>query len=116
LWLTLPADYVLRRSLATLSQSEASGPIHEGVTEVVAVTEIPGRGRMPHDQRHAMSYTVAPLPAGQCSPSLAHIPLLYDKSATRRCLVNRLSAAATQRMRRRLPPAVELVDVADRFS
>jgi spermidine synthase len=108
-WLRLPADYVLQRSLATLSQSERLVAIHEGVTEVVAVTEIPGRGRSLMTNGHAMSSTA--LLDQRYMRALAHIPLLSMNQPTRVLVIGFGVGNTTQAAT--LHPSVERVDVAD---
>jgi spermidine synthase len=110
-WLRLPSDYVLRRSLAPLSAGERLVTLHEGVTEVVAVTEVPGRGRSLLTNGHAMSSTA--LLDQRYMRALAHIPLLLMSSShPSQVLVigfgvgNSTEAAA-------LHPSIECVDVAD---
>jgi spermidine synthase len=108
-WLRLPSDYVLQQSLAPLSAGERLVAIHEGVTEVVAVTEVPGRGRSLMTNGHAMSSTA--LLDQRYMRALAHIPLLSAAHPTRVLVigfgVGNSTEAAT------LHPSVERVDVAD---
>ena len=108
-WLRLPSDYVLQRSLAALASDEVRLTIHEGVTEIVAVTEIPGRGRSLMTNGHAMSSTA--LLDQRYMRALAHIPLLSMTRPSRVLVIgfgagNTTEAAA-------LHPTVERVDVAD---
>ena len=108
-WLRLPSDYVLQRSLASLSGSERQLTIHEGVTEVIAVTEVPGLGRSLMTNGHAMSSTA--LLDQRYMRALAHIPLLSMEHPARVLVigfgVGNTTEAAT------LHPTVERVDVAD---
>ena len=108
-WLRLPERYVLRRSLPTLPASEKLLAVREGITEVVAVTEVPGRGRGLLTNGHAMSST-APLDQ-RYMRALVHIPLLSMTAPTRVLVigfgVGNSTHAAT------LHPSVERVDVAD---
>ena len=111
-WLRLPSDYVLRRSLVPLSAGQRLVTLHEGVTEVVAVTEVPGRGRSLMTNGHAMSSTA--LLDQRYMRALAHIPLLLRSSATHPSQVlvigfgvGNTTQAAT------LHPGIERVDVAD---
>jgi spermidine synthase len=108
-WLRLPSDYVLQRSLATLSASERLLTIDEGVTEVVAVTEVPGIGRSLMTNGHAMSSTA--LLDQRYMRALAHIPLLsMDRPARVLVIgfgVGNTTEAAT------LHPSVAHVDVVD---
>jgi spermidine synthase len=108
-WLRLPSDYVLQRSQATLSAGERLLAIHEGVTEVVVVTEVPGLGRSLMTNGHAMSST-APLDQ-RYMRALAHIPLVSMARPSRVLVigfgVGNTTEAAT------LHPSVERVDVVD---
>ena len=108
-WLRLPESYVLRRSLPVLSPPEKLLSVYEGVTEVIAVTEVPGRGRGLLTNGHAMSST-APLDQ-RYMRALAHIPLLSMAKLSRVLVigfgVGNSTHAAT------LHPSVERVDVVD---
>ena len=73
-WLRLPADYVLGRSLRRPSDGEQLLTLREGVTDVIAVTEVPGRGRGLITNGHPMSSTA--LLDQRYMRALAHIPLL----------------------------------------
>jgi spermidine synthase len=110
-WLRLSPDYVLRRSLAPLSASQRLVTLHEGVTEVVAVTEVPGRGRSLMTNGHAMSSTA--LLDQRYMRALAHIPLLLS-SATHpsRVLVIGFGVGNTTQAAT-LHPSIKRVDVAD---
>jgi spermidine synthase/Flp pilus assembly protein TadD len=83
--------------------------IHEGVTEVVAVTEVPGRGRSLLTNGHAMSSTA--LLDQRYMRALAHIPLLLAAQPKSVLVigfgVGNSTEAAT------LHPSIERVDVAD---
>ena len=90
-------------------ERRAALTIHEGVTEIVAVTEIPGRGRSLITNGHPMSSTA--LLDQRYMRALAHIPLL---SMTRpRACWSSASASATRPQAATLHPSVERVDVAD---
>src|SRR5207244_2074872 len=56
-WLRLPESYILRRAMPALPAQEKLLSVHEGITEVVAVTEIAGLGRGLLTNGHAMSST-----------------------------------------------------------
>jgi predicted membrane-bound spermidine synthase len=109
LWLRLPADYVLGRSLARLSEGERLLTLREGVTEVIGVTEVPGRGRGLITNGHPMSSTA--LLDQRYMRALAHIPLLSMSAPTHVLVigfgVGNSTHAAT------LHPSVERIDVAD---
>ena len=108
-WLRLPERFVLRRALPTLAASEKLLGLREGITDVVAVTEVPGRGRGLLTNGHAMSST-APLDQ-RYMRALVHIPLLSMTDPKRVLVIgfgvgNSTHAAS-------LYPSVERVDVAD---
>jgi spermidine synthase len=109
-WLALPSDFLLQRSLSPLGAGERVVAVSEGVTEVIVVTEVPGRGRALITNGHPMSST-APLDQ-RYMRALAHIPLLSMRERARDVLVigfgvgNTVHAAA-------LHPSVRRVDVAD---
>jgi spermidine synthase len=74
LWLLLPSDYVTARALGAPDAGDRRLVVSDGLTELVAVTEAPGRGRTLHTNGHAMSST---LPLSQrYMRALAHLPLL----------------------------------------
>ena len=108
-WLRLPADYVLGRSLARPSAGERLLSVREGVTEVIGVTEVPGRGRGLITNGHPMSSTA--LLDQRYMRALAHVPLLSMSLPTHVLVigfgVGNSTHAAT------LHPSVERVDVAD---
>jgi spermidine synthase len=73
-WLQLPPDYVTVRALGRPANNERRLLVSDGLTELIAVTEAPGRGRTLYTNGHAMSST---LPLSQrYMRALAHIPLL----------------------------------------
>ena len=109
LWLRLPADYVLGRSLARLSEGERLLTLREGVTEVVGVTEVPGRGRGLITNGHPMSSTA--LLDQRYMRALAHIPLLSMSAPTHVLVIGFGVGNSTQAAT--LHPSVERVDVAD---
>ena len=108
-WLRLPDGYVLRRALPTVSAPEKLLSLKEGITEAVAVTEIPGRGRGLLTNGHAMSST-APLDQ-RYMRALVHIPLLSMTKPTRVLVIGFGVGNSTQAAT--LHPSVERVDVAD---
>jgi spermidine synthase len=108
-WLRLPEHYLVDRGLPAVSAPERLLAVREGVTDILAITERPGRGRALFTNGHAMSST-APLDQ-RYMRALAHIPLL-SMTAPRRVLVigfgvGNSTHAAT------LHPSVQRVDVAD---
>jgi predicted membrane-bound spermidine synthase len=74
IWLALPADYLVRRAIGPRETGERLVTLSEGLTELLAVVERPGRGRGLLTNGHAMSST-APLDQ-RYMRALAHIPLL----------------------------------------
>jgi spermidine synthase len=108
-WLRLPEHYLQARALPTVAAPEKLLVVREGLTEMLTITEAPGRGRGLLTNGHAMSST-APLDQ-RYMRALTHVPLL-SITAPRRVLVigfgvGNSTHAAT------LHPSVERVDVAD---
>jgi spermidine synthase len=108
-WLRLPDHYLQARALPSVSAPEKLLAVREGLTEILTITEVPGRGRGLLTNGHAMSST-APLDQ-RYMRALAHIPLLSMR-APRRVLVigfgvGNSTHAATRH------PSVERVEVAD---
>jgi spermidine synthase len=108
-WLRLPEHYLVQRSLSAVSAPERLLAVREGLTEALAITEVPGRGRSLITNGHAMSST-APLDQ-RYMRALVHIPLL-SMPAPRRVLVigfgvGNSTQAAT------LHSSVQCVEVAD---
>jgi len=108
-WLALPADFVVRRALASTDREERVLTRREGVTELLAVVERTGRGRGLLTNGHAMSST-ATLDQ-RYMRALAHIPLLSMERPERVLVigfgVGNTTHAAT------LHASVTKVDVAD---
>ena len=109
LWLRLPPDYVLGRSLHGLSEGERLLTLREGVTEVIGVTEVPGRGRGLMTNGHPMSSTA--LLDQRYMRALAHIPLLSMPAPTQVLVIGFGVGNSTQAAT--LHPSVQRVDVAD---
>ena len=74
LWCLLPSDYVLTRALAQSTDQGRLLSVREGLTEVVAVTDVPGKGRRLLTNGHPMSSTTQF--AQRYMRALAHVPLL----------------------------------------
>jgi spermidine synthase len=74
LWLALPPRYVIMRAQAPVTDGQRLLTLSEGVTEVIAVADQPGRGRMLLTNGHPMSST--DLLSQRYMRALAHIPLL----------------------------------------
>ena len=108
-WFLLPSDYVLTRALAPSNRLERLLTVREGLTEVVAVTEVPGQGKRLLTNGHPMSSTT--MFAQRYMRALAHIPLLaIDRPEAVLVIgfgVGNSTHAAT------LHPSIRRVDVAD---
>jgi len=72
-WLLLPSDHVTARTVVP-KEGEQLLAVSDGLTEIIAVTEVPGKGRTLMTNGHAMSST-QPL-SQRYMRALAHIPLL----------------------------------------
>jgi len=109
LWLRLPSDHVTLRALGMPDDGERRLVVSDGLTELIAVAEAPGRGRTLYTNGHAMSST-APL-SQRYMRALAHLPLLaMDRPADVLVIgfgVGNTTHAAT------LHPSVERVELAD---
>ena len=108
LWLLLPSDHVIRRA-QVLPANERLLALSEGVNELIAVTEAPGKGRTLLTNGHPMAGTES---LGQrYMRALAHIPLLsLDHPESVLVIgfgVGNTAHAAT------LHPSVRRIDVAD---
>ena len=106
-WLRLPSDYVIGRALVLPVQQLLT--LSEGVTEVVSIGDVPGRGRMLLTNGHPMSSTDAL--SQRYMRGLAHIPLLLvdnPEDVLVMCFgVGNTAHAAT------LHPSVRRVEVVD---
>ncbi len=107
LWLRLPSDYLIARSLVL--PVERLLTLSEGVTEVIAVADVPGSGRMLLTNGHPMSST--DLLSQRYMRALAHIPLLAADNPEEVLVicfgVGNTAHAAT------LHPSVRRVEVVD---
>jgi spermidine synthase/Tfp pilus assembly protein PilF len=110
-WLLLPSDYVITRALAgsMAMENERLLSLREGLTEVIAVTEVPGKGRRLLTNGHPMSATLRL--SQRYMRALAHIPLLSMDNPEAVLVigfgVGNTTHAAT------LHPSVRRVEVAD---
>jgi len=108
-WCLLPPDYVLTRALSSSTGEERLISVREGLTEVVAVTDLPGKGRRLLTNGHPMSSTTAF--AQRYMRALTHIPLLAIERPEAVLVigfgVGNTTHAAT------LHPSIRRVDVAD---
>jgi spermidine synthase len=109
LWLLLPRDHVLTRSLPAPADNERVLSVAEAVTEVISVNERPGAGRTLMTNGHAMSSTSRR--AQRYMRALAHVPLLsIDGPQTVLVIgfgVGNTTHAST------LHPSIRRVEVAD---
>ena len=109
IWMTLPADFLVQRALGSRRDNERIVALSEGVTELIAVVERPGRGRGLLTNGHAMSSTA--LLDQRYMRALAHIPLLAMQRPQRVLVigfgVGNTAHAAT------LHSSVRQVDVAE---
>ena len=108
-WSRLPGDHVTMRALGRTPNNEHRLLVSDGLTELIAVTEAPDKGRTLYTNGHAMSST---LPLSQrYMRALAHIPLLsMDNPETVLVIgfgVGNTTHAAT------LHPSVRRVELAD---
>jgi spermidine synthase len=108
LWLQLPSDYVTVRTVIP-GENERLLVVSEGLTEVVAVTEVAGDGRKLLTNGHEMSATT-PL-AQRYMRALAHIPLL-SMSEPEAALVIGFGVGNTTHAVA-LHPSIRRIDVAD---
>ena len=109
LWLSLPSDHMISRAQVLSAQDERLLTVSEGITEVVAVTEVPGQERRLLTNGHPMSSTGW---MGQrYMRALAHIPLLsIDHPETVLVIgfgVGNTAHAAT------MHPSIRRIEVAD---
>ena len=108
LWFQLPSDYVISRALARPA-TERLVTLSEGLTEVIAVADVPGKGRTLFTNGHPMSSTARL--SQRYMRALAHIPLLsIDNPETVLVIgfgVGNTTHAAT------LHPSIRRVEVAD---
>ena len=108
LWLLLPSAFVITRAAPPL-ENERLLTLSEGVTEVIAVMDVAGRGRTLFTNGHPMSSTT--WLAQRYMRALAHIPLLsMDNPETVLVIgfgVGNTAQAAS------LSPSVRRIEVAD---
>jgi spermidine synthase len=108
-WTLLPATYLLTRSLVPPGPGERVIAVSEGAIDLIAIAEMPGRGRALMTNGHAMSSTA--LLDQRYMRALAHIPLLaIDRPA--RVLVIGFGVGNTTHAAT-LHPSVARVEVAD---
>jgi spermidine synthase len=74
LWSSLPADFVITRLLGPTRPGEQRLTVSEGLTEVLAVTEMPGERRVLNANGYAMSGTSRV--SRRYMRAAAHVPLL----------------------------------------
>ena len=108
LWVLLPSDFVIARALGLPKGPERVLTIDDGLTELIAVTEVP-RGRTLVTNGHAMSSTM-PL-SQRYMRSLVHIPLLSIDSPETVLVIGFGVGNSTQAAT--LHPTVTRVELAD---
>ena len=108
-WLRLPEHYLVQRSLPAASAPERLLAVREGLTEIITITEVPGRGRALFTNGHPMSST-APLDQ-RYMRALVHIPLLSMPLPRRVLVVGFGVGNSTQAAT--LHSTVQCVEVAD---
>jgi len=108
-WAQLPRDFIVQRALGPEGAAGHAIATSEGITELLAVVERPGRGRGLLTNGHAMSSTA--ILDQRYMRALAHIPLLSMSEPTRVLVigfgVGNTTHAAT------LHASVKRVEVAD---
>ncbi|HLG59188.1 MAG TPA: tetratricopeptide repeat protein [Vicinamibacterales bacterium] len=108
-WMLLPSAHVNTRALHQLSGQEQLLTVAEGLTEIIAVTEVPGEGRRLLTNGHPMSSTSRL--SQRYMRGLAHIPLLAMANPQSVLVigfgVGNTTHAAT------LHPSIRRVEVAD---
>jgi len=108
-WLLLPSNYVIGRALPRPAENERLLVLSDGLSEVIAVTEVPGQGRTLVTNGHPMSSTRRL--SQRYMRALAHIPLLSIESPESVLVigfgVGNTTHAAT------LHPSIRRVEVAD---
>jgi predicted membrane-bound spermidine synthase/tetratricopeptide (TPR) repeat protein len=108
-WLRLPPGQLLRQSLPPLASGERLLTISESVTGIVAVTEVPGRGRGLLTNGHPMSSTA--LLDQRYMRALAHVPMLAMPHPASALVIGFGVGNTTHALT--LHPSVDRVDVAD---
>ena len=108
-WVALPADHLIDRTLHLFVPGERRLLVHEGLTEILAVTEAPDGARRLMTNGHPMSGTV--WVAQRYMRAFAHIPLLSMDSPADALVIcfgvgNTAHAAS-------IHPSVRRIDVVD---
>ena len=108
-WAQLPRNYIVQRALGPQVADGQAIALSEGVTELLAVVERPGRGRGLLTNGHAMSSTA--ILDQRYMRALAHIPLLSMSEPTRVLVIGFGVGNTTHAAM--LHASVTRVDVAD---
>jgi spermidine synthase len=108
-WLALPSDHVNRRALGSQAARGRLVTVAEGLTELIAVSEVAGSGRTLLTNGHAMSSTSSV--SQRYMRALAHVPLL-SMERPRAVLVIGFGVGNTTHAAS-LHPSIERVEVAD---
>jgi spermidine synthase len=108
-WWQLPSGYVIAKAMAPLKPDERVLTVSDGVSEIIAVAEAPGRGRGLITNGHPMSSTA--WLDQRYMRALAHIPLLSMERPSGVLVIGFGVGNSTHAATRH--PSVERVDVAD---
>jgi len=109
LWMLLPPNHVNMRALPRLAEPERLLTINEGLTEVIAVTEVPGEGRRLLTNGHVMSSTSSS--SQRYMRALAHVPLLSMEHPESALVIGFGVGNTTHAVT--LHPSIRRVDLAD---
>jgi spermidine synthase len=108
-WLRLPSDAIILRALPRLQADEKRLTLHEGLTEVIEITDVARRGRRLLTNGHPMSATW-PL-SQRYMRALAHLPLLAVERPTAALVIGYGVGNSTHAVT--LHPSIARIEVAD---